>query len=143
MLFGAAIANMVSNTPLAILLALLSHYFLDLFPHIEYNIPNIKQKNWPNSIPDFLKVTLDFSLGLLIIFIFSNNQPLIYLAACIAIIPDGLTIITSIFPTFLATHHKIHTQDIHYLTKKKKISNFWRIYTQAMAIVASMIMLAI
>ncbi len=142
MIFGAAIGSKINSVPLAIVLAFLSHYFLDIFPHIEYPIPNIIENKWKESLPDFLKVALDFCLGLAIIFIFSKNQPVVYLYAFAAIIPDGLTMLNKLFKNkILEFHNKIHTEKIHYLTKKKNFSNFWRISIQALAIFISIILL--
>ena len=141
MLFGAAIGAATKNPLLAIILAFLGHYFLDLFPHIEYNIDNIKYTHWKKALPDFLKVFLDFLLGILIISIFSKNQPIIFLCGFVALIPDGMTIITSLFPKFLRRHNIIHTKHIHYLTKQKKFPLFWRILTQVGAVVISIILL--
>lgn len=148
MLFGAAIGSVVKNIPLAITLAFLGHYFLDLFPHIEYlestenSIKKIKSGNWKTYVSDFLKVLLDFILGILAVFMFSINQPILYAFAIMSTIPDGLTIITLLFPNkILNIHHKIHTQKIHYLTKKKKFSVFWRISTQVAFITISIIIL--
>src|SRR3990167_9537643 len=119
LLLGAAIGSKIGNLPLAIVLAFLSHYLLDLIPHIEYPIDNISKKQWRKSLPDFLRVFLDFSFGVLLILIFSNNQPIIYVCALVALIPDSLTIISSIFPNrVLSAHDKIHTEKIHFLKYK-------------------------
>ena len=141
MIFGAAIGSLVKNIPLAIILAFLGHYFLDLFPHIEYPIPNIKDKNWSKVIYDIPSVFLDFCLGLLLIFLFSKNQHIIYVCSFIAIVPDGFTIINSLFKNkVLAWHQKIHGEKIHYF-KYQKISIFWRVLTQILAIIISIILL--
>ena len=147
MLFGAAIGSVIHNISLAIILAFLSHYFLDLFPHIEYlkstedSIKKIRNEKWQKYLPDVLKIILDLCLGALLISIFSKNQPIIYLYAFISLVPDGLTIVTLLFPNkLLVKHHIFHTQKIHYL-KYKKISNFWRILTQVLAIIVSIILL--
>ena len=140
LLLGAAIGSKIGNLPLAIVLAFLSHYLLDLIPHIEYPIDNISKKQWRKSLPDFLRVFLDFSFGGLLILIFSNNQPIIYVCALVALIPDSLTIISSIFPNrVLSAHDKIHTEKIHFL-KYKKISVFWRISSQVLTIVISILL---
>ena len=73
-LFGAVIGSAIKNIPLAIVLAFLSHHFLDLLPHIEYPIKNIEKKQWRKAMPDILKVILDFSLGILLILILDRNQ---------------------------------------------------------------------
>jgi len=144
MLFGSAVGYVVlsktGRIDLAVTLAFFSHYFLDLFPHIEYPLPYIKNKNWKRFFPDILKVMLDFGLGLLTILIFSKNQPVLYAFSLAAIVPDGFTIITSLFPKFLARHNKIHTEKIHFL-KYKKIPNFWRIATQVSAVIISITLL--
>lgn len=155
LLLGAAIASKIEYAPAALLMAFLSHYLLDLIPHIEYSINNIAKKQWQKSAPDILKVLLDFSFGILLILIFSNNQPIIYIGAFVALIPDSLTIISSIYPRsgnlssreFLATlnkilskHNQFHTKKIHFL-KYKKISAFWRISSQFLVIIISIILL--
>ena len=43
MLFGAAVGLSINNIYIAIIVAFLSHYFLDLFPHIEYNIKSTRR----------------------------------------------------------------------------------------------------
>ena len=143
MLFGSAIGSSISNPYLAITLAFLGHYFLDLFPHIEYDIEDIKHKRWKKAFPALVKVFLDFLIGVLIIFIFSKNQPIVYLCGFVALIPDGLTIVSSLFPNkIMAWHDDIHTKKIHYLTKQKKFPVFWRIATQAAVLAISIILIA-
>ncbi len=142
MLFGAAIGASIKNIPLAITLAFLGHYFLDIFPHVEYNIENIHHKIWEKSLPDLLKIFADFCLGILIIFLFSKNQPLIYICCFVALIPDGLTIISYLKSIkALQIHDIIHTKKIHYLTKQKKFPIFWRIATQVLATIISIVIL--
>ena len=141
LLLGAAIASKIEYFPLAIILAFLSHYFLDLIPHIEYSINNISEKQWQKSLPDILRVFLDFSFGILLILIFSNNHLIIYICSFVALIPDSLTIISSIFPNiFLSKHDKFHTKKIHFL-RHKKISIFWRILSQLLVIFISILLL--
>lgn len=137
LLFGAAVGSTIKNVPLAVILAFLSHYFLDLFPHIEYNIENIGKKQ----CPAILKILLDFLLGVLFISVFSKNQYIIYICAISAILPDGLTVLGRIIPgKVLAVHNKIHTGKIHFL-KYKKISNFWRVSSQVAAAVIALTLL--
>lgn len=151
MVFGAAIGytaySLTNNIWLAIVLAYLSHYFLDVFPHIEYlesvesAIKQMKEKDWKGRIPDAIKVFIDFCLGLLLILLFSKNYIIIYIYAFVAIVPDGVTVIYTLFPnSLLARHQKFHGA-IQYLTKKKKFSKFWRIATQALAVVISIVLL--
>jgi len=141
MVFGAAIGASIKNISLAIILAFLGHYFLDIFPHIEYSVDNIRNKNWRKSMPDALKVVLDFFTGILIISIFSNSQPVIYFCALVALIPDAFTVISSVLPNkILSLHDEIHNKKVHYF-KYKKIPKFWRITTQVIATIISIILL--
>ena len=168
MLFGAAIGSIVKNPMLAVFLALLGHYFLDIFPHIEYlesteeSIKKIKSGKWQEHLPDMLKVFLDFCLGILAIFIFSNppylsgllNRPIIYVCAFIALIPDGLTVLSNIFTQsknpasdtifnkIFSMHDWFNIQKVHFL-KHKKFSKVWRITTQVLATIISIILLKI
>ena len=152
MLFGAAIGASVANIPLAILLAFLGHYFLDAFPHIEYlagvenSIKGLVGNAWQKKRWMMLKVLLDFLLGVLLISIFSHgslrHQLIIYLCGLVAIVPDGLTVLHSLFPTKISTwHHSIHSGKIHYLTKQKNFPKFWKVFTQAAAVIISVILL--
>ena len=144
MLFGAAIGSIVKSVPLAVILAFFGHYFLDFFPHIEYSIDSVRNKNWKYSGIDIAKVVIDFLLGILLIFLFSKNQPIIYICVFASIIPDGLTILSDIIPNkILSWHDYLHTKKIHYLTKQKKFPVFWRILSQIIAVTASMLLLAI
>lgn len=141
LLFAAAIAQKIPYAPLAIILAFLSHYFLDIIPHIEYSIENITNKKWKKALPDFLKVFLDFASGIILILIFSTNQPIIFVGAFAGIISDGLSLLGSVFPNkILKAHSSIHQEKIHFL-KHKKFSNFWRISSQVLIIVISIIIL--
>ncbi len=147
MLFGAAIGSAIKNPILAVMLALLGHYFLDIFPHVEYlesaeiAIERLKHNDSQKSNLEVGKVFLDFLIGMVCIFIFSKNYFLIYLCALVAIVPDGITVITILVPNrLLQKHHQFH-QAIQHLTKKKKFSLFWRIGTQVLAVTISIILL--
>lgn len=143
LLFGAAIGSLVKNIPLAVILALLSHYFLDFLPHIEYGIANIKEKQWRKKLFVILKVGLDFCLGILLIFIFSENQPILYIYALVSILPDAFTIINNLAPNAITkAHDKIHPGRIHFL-RDKKISIFWRTINPAIIVVVSILLLRI
>jgi len=144
LLVGAAIISKIKFLPLAFLLAFLSHYFLDFIPHIDYSskdiYENIYEKKWKKFFPDFLKVILDISLALFLILIFSKNQPLIFVGAFLAILTDGLNFLNFIFPNkILEIHYKLH-QKIHY-PKSKKISLFWRIFSQVIIVLIAIFFL--
>jgi hypothetical protein len=141
LLFGAAIGSVVKNIPLAIILAFLSHYFLDFFPHIEYDIENVEKKQWRKMLPNISKIVIDFCSGIILILIFSENYPIIYICAFFAIIPDGFTVLNNIIPNkILEFHRRLHIDKIHFF-KDKKISNFWRITSQVIAVIISIALL--
>lgn len=141
LLFGAAIGHIVGNPAIAIILAFLSHYFLDFFPHIEYPIENIRKNQWQKAMPDILRIILDFSLGIFLIFVLSKTQPIIYICALFAILPDGLTVMNFIFTNKILDAHKtLHRKKVHFL-KDKKISNFWRVFSQVAAVVISIFLI--
>ena len=141
LLLGAVLASKIEYAPLAIILAFLSHYLLDLIPHIEYSIDNIEKKQWQKSLPDFLRVFLDFSLGILLILIFSENQPIIFICAFFAILPDGLSFLNYFFSNkILKIHRYIHHKKIHFL-RNKKISFYWRVLSQLLVVFISILLL--
>ena len=141
MLLGAAIGNLGINPVLAVILAFLSHYLLDFIPHIEYSIKNIKNKNWSKAHWEFIKVFIDFLSAIALILFFSKNQPIIYICALAAIIPDGLSILNYILKLkILNKHSYIHQEKIHFL-KNKKISKFWRISSQILVVIVCLIFL--
>ncbi|MEK7658407.1 MAG: hypothetical protein AAB352_00900 [Patescibacteria group bacterium] len=140
LLLGAVIASKIKYIPLSITLSFLSHYILDAIPHIEYPIENIKNRQWLKAFPDFLRVFLDFSLGILLILIFSNSQPIIFIVAFFAVLPDILNILNMIFRNRLLQIHSNFHEKNHFL-KHKKISNLWRISSQIIIIIISVILL--
>jgi hypothetical protein len=160
LLLGALIGQKISNPILAIVLAFLSHYFLDFIPHIEYPLKE-DTKNWNDFLSNALKIFLDFCLGILLILIFSKNQLIIYICAFLAILPDGFTVLSHFIPNkILEIHSNFHTKKIHFLkynpveyceaaispsaklfNRLKKISNFWRIISQIMILIISVILL--
>jgi len=140
-LFGSAIATIIKNPYLAVILALFSHYFLDFFPHIEYPIDNITNKNFKKSLPQIISVATDLLSGIILIFIFSNNSPIIYISVFFALLPDGFSLLNVIFKNrLLDVHSKLHQEKLHFL-KYKKIPNFWRFFTQILVVVISLFVL--
>ena len=156
LLLGAAIVTKIKFLPLAFLLAFLSHYFLDSIPHFDYSIKNITGKKWRKSFFDFLKVILDFSLGLFLILVFSKNEPIIFIGAFFAILSDGFNLFNFIFNNkLLQIHYNLHRK-IHFLKSfkeshfqieegnyktNKKISIFWRIFSQVLVVSVAIFLL--
>jgi len=141
LLLGATIALKVQNPVLAIILALLSHYLLDFIPHIEYNIKNIKERQWHKAGPEIRNVLFDFLAGVLLIFFSTDNTLFVYICAFVALIPDFLTFLNIALPNkILELHSAIHQKKIHFL-KNKKISKFWRVSSQIITIIILLILL--
>ncbi len=138
MLLGALIGQKIGSAIVAIILALLSHYFLDFFPHIEYDIDKIKLKEWKNAKSQILNVLLDFFSGLLLILLFFNKTIIVFICALIAVIPDCLSALELFWQNEdLKKHNYFHQERIHFL-KYKKISNAWRISTQILVVIISL-----
>lgn len=130
-LAGVAIVTLVQNPTLGLIFVLLSHYFLDFFPHKEYSIKNIQSGYWKKVLPDFLKVFSDIGLGFLIVFLIRGYSPLILIAAFLAILPDSGSLIHYIFPKnrLLKKHWVLHSA-INTISENKKIPAFWGIVSQ-------------
>ena len=153
LLLGAVIVSKIKFLPLALLLAFLIHYPLDMLPHWEYSIKNILGKNWKNSFKDFMKVLLDISLGILLIFIFSKSFFLSLLGGLLAILPDGLTLIGLIAPNKLLRAHENFHREIHFFKsaeelespevyqRGKKIFPFWGILFEILLIILAIYLL--
>lgn len=131
---GAALAINSKNIGIAIVLGLTSHYFLDSLPHLEYKITNIAQGNFQLAAKEFLKISLDLLIALLVIFYFIQNQTpnqIIFTltGAFAAILPDGLVFIDfliknkekNIFTRIIHNHSLIHKK-IHSNVKNKIIT---------------------
>jgi len=143
LLFGAAIGSVIKNIPLAIILAFLGHYLLDLIPHIDYPLKNIEKKQWSKTLPDFLKIATDLCLGVVLVLVLSKNQPIIYVCGFFGLLPDGITLLNLLFPNkIMAPIQKLHTEKAHFL-KHKKISIVWRILSQITIVIISIILLKI
>lgn len=140
-LAGVAIITKTPDPVLGLFLVFLSHYFLDAFPQKEYSVKNIQDRRWRKSLPDFFKVFSDIALGLLIVSLFTNYNPLVLIAVFLAIFPDGLTLLYFIFPSnkLLAKHRTLHS-GINEICGNKKITVFWGIVSQ-IAVMALTILL--
>jgi len=134
LLAGAVIGYKIKILWLGVILSFVSHYLLDALPHSEYDIKNIENNQWRKSAKDFSKVAIDFLLGMLIIFLLSDNSAYVYICAFAAIIPDGLVVMNKFLKNgFLDAHTFFHHQKVHIL--KNKTSGFWRFFIQAAIVV--------
>ncbi len=150
MLFGAAIASIIKNPILAVILAFLSHYLLDFIPHNEYNVEDIKSKHWKKSLPDFLKICLDLLSGILLIFLSLNltalpadRQAIIFVSAFFSILPDSFSFLNYLINSkILKTVSNFHQRKVHFLRKNKKNPSFWRIASQILIIAFSIFLIS-
>ncbi len=131
LLTGAAIVSKTHYLPLALPLAFLSHYLLDVLPHTkEYSVERIRAKDWKSSFPDFLKIGLDLALGLFLIFLISKNQsPAVYAGALLASLPDGFTFLGILFSNRFLKENDDLNKKIHFL-KRRKVHFFWKVFCQ-------------
>jgi hypothetical protein len=141
MTFGAVLGSLMNNIFLGLFLAFLSHYLLDLIPHIDYKVKNILEAHWKKSLPEFIKVFSDILVGIILILIFSQNNPTAYLYAFVAILPDFFPYLNALWPNKFSEKHNTLNQKIHFL-KYKKISPgwadiFWRIFSQIAVVIIS------
>lgn len=145
LVIGAAIAIKIPYLPLAIALAFLSHYFLDFFPHTEYSIENLRQKQWRKIKSEIAKIIIDFIIGLMLIFLMQQltnaNLLLILAAAFFTILPDILIVLYLIFPKniVLQKHFSLH-QKTHFL-KNKEFPNYWGILFQIAFVILGFVVL--
>ena len=140
LLTGAVIATKIESITLVCIFAFLSNYCLDFIPHIDYAATNIYKKKWRQSFPDLLKVTMDMSLAFFLILIFSNNQPIIFVGAFFAVLSDGFTFLSLIFPNGLLKIHDNFHRKVHFL-ENKKIPVFWRILSQVLVVIIAIFLL--
>jgi hypothetical protein len=139
-LAGAAMTKLAG--PPGLVLSFLSHYFLDSIPHKEYSIDGISQKKWKESIPDFLKVSLDFFSGFFLVLLLSKGNLLMAAGGFLACLPDAISFLHLVFPEsrILKKHQFFHQKIIHGFSNKK-IPVFWKIFSQAAVIVAAILFL--
>lgn len=121
LILGAAIAVKFQNPFFGFFFAFLSHYLIDLLPHQEYSILNIRNRKWQDAGLDVLKVTLDISFGLLLLLLLAKNYLIALTGAFFAVLPDGLSLLFFMFPEnkLLKGHHNLHQGVIHSLNHKK------------------------
>jgi hypothetical protein len=94
---GAAIGNLISNLPLSILLAIVSHYSLDLLPHLDQGIFKDNKKKF------YFWAAIDFLVGGIVlyyifkVFALDLNILLVVLAAILPDLIDSSPIISVYF----------------------------------------------
>ena len=119
---GAAVASYTDNPILLVILPIILHFVLDLFPHWQYahTVSELHRKK--------IQLILDIVSGPLIIFLVlglfklnSQNWFLFFIAGSMGILPDGLTMLKILFPQNNILR-KIYT--FHSLIQPKKHLRF-------------------
>jgi len=118
-LIGSILITIIPDFLLAFLIILITHYLLDFLPHWEYSIKNIKKKKWKKSLPDFLKIVLDFAIGILIVSIFFKNPFIPLIGGFLGVLPDGLIFLQLVIPNKMLNLHSSFHNKIHILKNNK------------------------
>ncbi|MHB9019873.1 MAG: hypothetical protein ACYC3G_03320 [Minisyncoccota bacterium] len=131
---GAVLASDSNSIGQAILLGIVSHYFLDSIPHVEYKIDNIQKGELKLAIKEFSKIFIDLIIGLIVILYIIKDSTidrsiLVLTGSFFAILPDGLYFIDcliknknkNIFTKFLNIHSVFHRK-IHSTISNKFIT---------------------
>lgn len=144
LIFGVALASVTPNLFLAILIALLSHYFLDAIPHIEYvkyKLGDTKLSIIKNSKIIILQVILDVLIGILLAVIFTGISYKFFWAGFFAILPDTIFVIGLFWPNKFLDWHEMLDKKIHFLYNNKYFNVFWRIFFQVLIVIISILIL--
>lgn len=126
-LAGAVIGSQFSSPITVFILSFLSHYFLEIFPHYEYEPEDseLKKKNSQLN-KKFLfaltKVCLDFSFGMILSLYLVWGKPYLsmsFIGGLAAVLPDGLLFLywwntNNNFLKFFALPHRA----LHFLKKR-------------------------
>ncbi|MDO8443129.1 MAG: hypothetical protein Q7S81_02655 [bacterium] len=120
---GAVLASNSNSIGQAIILGLVSHYFLDSIPHVEYTIKNIQKGDLKTAIKEFVNISIDLIVSLAILLYLIQNKNfdqtiLILTGSFFALLPDGLYFIDclvknknrNIFTKFLKMHSDFHAK---------------------------------
>ncbi|MFW5853123.1 MAG: hypothetical protein ACOCU8_00600 [Patescibacteria group bacterium] len=125
---GVTAAVLSPWPPLAIAGALASHFVLDAIPHWDYKLKSLQVNQESEEVGlkfkfdkwffyDCLKMAIDFSVGLILVWFFvasgHNSLWLIMIGAVLAVVPDWLFFIYSLWPNrflkiFVRFHHFCH-----------------------------------
>ncbi|MBI1834066.1 MAG: hypothetical protein HYR90_04565 [Candidatus Andersenbacteria bacterium] len=127
LLVGAAIATLVPNVPVMVVLAFFSHYILDLIPHLDPDTFADDQHpyTWWQKATLTVDVILVFSLLLALFWL--RQEPFQYLlGAVVGLMPDILTPLES-YPAFtpLKKAHEL----LHW---NKRRARWWSWYVPAL-----------
>ena len=128
---GAVLASNSNSLEQAIILGIVSHYFLDFLPYIEYKIKNIQKRDLKMAAKEFAKIFFDLLIGLIVILYLIQNKSfdqsiLILIGSFFALLPDGLYFLdclvknknSNMFTKFLKMHSDFHEKTHTTISKK-------------------------
>lgn len=131
---GAVLGSNSNSLGQVILLGIVSHYFLDSIPHVEYKVRNIQKGDLKTAAHEFMKIFFDLLLGLAVIFYLIQNKDidqsiLIFTGSFFALLPDGIYFMDclvknkdrNIFTKFLEAHCEFHRR-MHSMISNKLIA---------------------
>jgi len=145
MLIGAAIGAKIHSLTAVFILSVISHFIADKLPHWEYIDKQLTEfkskKEW---LVFLIKVLLDFSLGLLILFYFFWQSPIwsaVALGALASILPDFLILLNCLFPKIkiLESYRNFHHQS-HLKGGRDKI--FLSFFSEALVVLLMIYLIA-
>lgn len=145
LLIGAVIGAKVPNLPAVFILSVISHFIADKLPHWEYIDKELTEfkskKEW---LIFLIKATLDFGLGIILLFYFFWQSPIwpaVVLGAFASVLPDFLIFINWLFPKIkiLEVYRKFHHQS-H--LKKGRDKLFLSLFSEGFIILLTIYLIA-
>lgn len=140
MLAGAALANLWPNNYWVILLALISHFLMDVIPHWEYLDIGFSIKK---AIP---KIVLDLFVGLLLVYFSAGFSWWVLMSVFFSLLPDGFILLYALRKS--SRYLRVYFDFNHYwhfilwsAEKQKQMWFGWKILSQAAVIVISIIII--
>jgi len=128
LLIGAAIGFKVKHFGWIIFLGIISHFFLDIIPHWDYENKEFKvfskNKSYKSLLGFFLKIVIDSLIGLIILFFviwqknITNSKYLLYILIGIlaSLLPDIISVFNKLIPNklhILKVYETFHEEIFH------------------------------
>ena len=118
---GALLACRIKPPWLALVSAFLSHYVLDLLPHWNYPLLELKRIGFRRAVPELIAGILDVSAGITIVYFVSRNFFLALLGGIIAMLPDIVTFANTIFTNPALSRICGISEKIHFPKEKNSL----------------------
>ena len=154
-IIGAAIGVKTQNLGLIIILGIVVHFIVDTIPHWDYRVPAVlnfqKEKNPKGLAKDFIKLTIDGLIGLLIVsaviwqknLFGPNSLYFIFWGIFFSVLPDVISGLIFLFGKNLIfkKYIKFHDDFLHGIYKKQREGKFTfpGLLTQVLVIVITVL----